>query len=162
MRGICETALLLAVLGLGTHSAHAQAIAESAAITSSSAITAQSVKPPSPAMARPAGQVISPHLVAPAGPPPDEMNRKDFEASAGEKAGKLLLRSVPSGAEIFVNDLLVGRTPLLMIIAPGKYKIDMRGPRQESGHRMVGIMPKETNTTLIYLSQRYPASVSIR
>ena len=98
----------------------------------------------------------------PTGPSPEEVNRKSFEDRAGEAAGKLLLRSVPNGAEVFVNDLLVGRTPLLMIMAPGKYEIDMRGPRQESGHRTAGVMPKETETIAINLSQRYPAKISTR
>jgi hypothetical protein len=92
----------------------------------------------------------------------DEKNRQDFADNAGEKAGKLLLRSVPSGAEIFINDLFVGRTPQLMVIAPGKYNIDMRGPRQESEHSTVGVMPKETQTVLVRLNQKYPASVPIR
>jgi hypothetical protein len=163
VRGVCGAALLLlALIALGTQNAHAQASGESAVMTSNSGITARRVKPSRPTMASPASQNTSPHLVAPAGPPPDEVNRKNFEDNAGAKAGKLLFRSVPSGAEIFINDLLVGRTPLLMLIAPGKYKIDMRGPRQEMGHRMVGIMPKEIQTVLINLSQRYPVSVTIR
>jgi hypothetical protein len=82
----------------------------------------------------------------------DEKNRQDFADNAGEKAGKLLLRSVPSGAEIFINDLFVGRTPQLMVIAPG----------QESEHSTVGVMPKETQTVLVRLNQKYPASVPIR
>jgi hypothetical protein len=96
------------------------------------------------------------------GPSPEEVNRKGFEDNAGQTAGKLLLRSVPSGADIFVNDLLVGHTPLLMVIAPGKYEIEMRGPRQESGHSTAGVMPKETETVVINLNQRYPAKISTR
>jgi hypothetical protein len=162
MRAICKTVVLLGLLGVGTHGAHAQAIAESGAMTSHSAIAAQSAKPLSPTTASSAKQNTSPHLAEQTGPPRDEVNRQDFEDNAGEKAGKLLLRSVPSGAEIFINGLLVGRTPMLMVIAPGKYTIEMRGPRQESGHSTIGVMPKETQTVVINLNQRYPASIAIR
>ena len=67
-----------------------------------------------------------------------------------------------SGAEIFIDDLLVGRSPLLIVIAPGKYTIDMRGPRQESGRSTVGVMPSETQTVVINLNEKYPTSVTIR
>lgn len=189
MRGICKLAVLLGLVGLGMQGTPAQDVAETAAMTSHSTIAAQSAKAPSlrtpnsldqgqstsnTSMAAhnataPSGttasratQTPSAFLVARTGPPPEEVNRKDFEDNAGAKAGKLLLRSVPSGAEIFINDLLVGRTPLLMVIAPGKYTIDMRGPRQESGRSTVGIMPKETQTVLIKLNERYPARVLAR
>src|SRR5215472_7901638 len=49
----------------------------------------------------------SAHLPVRTGPPPDEVNRKQFEQNAGPRAGKLLFRSAPSGADIFLNDLLV-------------------------------------------------------
>ena len=162
MRGIWKTAILLGLLGPCTHGVQAQDLAESGAMTSRSSIKAELSKRPSLPSASPAKQNPSPHLAAPLGPPLNEVNRENFEDNAGEKAGKLLLRSVPSGALIFVNDLCIGQTPMLMMIAPGKYKIDMLGPRQESGHSTVGIMPKETQTVLITLNQRYPASIALR
>lgn len=161
MRGICKTLALLGLLGLGAYNVQAQATAEAGMMDSYSGVAAQSAKPPSLIMASSAPPSKSPHLMARTGPPLDEVNRRDFEDNAGEKAAKLLLRSVPSGAEIFINDLLVGRTPLLMVIAPGKYKIEMRGPRQELGHSTVGVMPKETQTVVINLNQRYPTSIAI-
>ena len=101
-------------------------------------------------------------LIAPSGPSPAEVNRKNFEINAGRDAGKVLFRSDPSDAQVFVNHLLVGHTPLLMFLAPGEYGLDMQGPRQETGRRTVGVMPKETQTVLIDLNQRYPATVSLR
>ena len=160
MHEFCKILALLGLVGLGAHSAQAQATVEAGMLSSNSGVAAQSMKPPSLAMAG-SPQSTSPHLMAPTGPPPDEVNRRDFEDNAGERAGKLLLRSVPNGAEIFINDLLVGRTPLLMVIAPGKYKIEMRGPRQELGHSTVGVMPKQTQTVVINLNQRYPTSIAI-
>ena len=176
MRGIYKIALTVVAVTLISWSAKAQDIAETATVTSHTAAVGSAIKlpplvlpdpakngsnSPTSTLASPANG-SSPHLVARTGPPPDEVNRKDFEDNAGEKAGKLLLRSVPTGADIFVNDRLVGRTPLLMVVAPGKYKIDMRGPREGFGHSTVGVMPKETETVVINLSQRYPISVSSR
>jgi hypothetical protein len=162
MLRLCKTAVLLALLGLASHTSRAQDIAEAAALTSHSSMAAHSAKAPSRTIATPEKQSPYAHLMAQTGPSPEEVNRKGFEDKAGETAGKLLLRSVPSGADIFVNNLLVGRTPLLMVIAPGKYEIEMRGPRQESGHSTAGVMPKETETIAINLNQRYPAKISTR
>ena len=96
------------------------------------------------------------------GPPVEDKNRQDFEKKAGEQAGKLLLRSEPADSEIYINGLYVGHTPLLMVVAPGKYNVEMRGPRHETDHRMVGVMPKETQTVLLKLNTEYPGSISVR
>lgn len=101
-------------------------------------------------------------LVAPSGPTPDEVNRKKFEEHAGRDAGKVLFRSVPSGASVFVNHMLVGDTPLLLFLAPGKYEVAMRGVRQESGQRVLAVTPKQTQTVVIDLNQRYPSGVSLK
>jgi hypothetical protein len=140
----------------------AQSLAESGRMPSHPAITSQSAKTAS--VATPSAskqQSASPHLTARSGPSSEDVNRQMFEEKAGEDAGKLLLRSTPSGAEIFINDLPVGRTPLLMIIPPGKYKIDMLGLRQESGHGTVGVAPKETQTVLMNLNPRYPTKITL-
>ena len=108
-------------------------------------------------------QGSSQHLLARQGPPPDEANRKAFEESAGRDPGKLLMRSTPTGAQIFVNGRLVGRAPLLMILAPGKYKVEMRGQRQDYGERTVGrLLPNETQDIALTLSPLYPTRVSTR
>ena len=162
MRSICKGAMLLVLFGQGAHCAPAQDLAESAGLTSHTTMATRNAKPPSFATASPVNQQTSPHILARTGPPVEETNRKAFQDNAGEKAGKLLLRSVPSGAEIFIDDLLVGRSPLLIVIASGKYTIDMRGPRQESGRSTVGVMPNETQTIVINLNEKYPTSVTIR
>lgn len=166
MRQIYIVALLMALLASGTRTVRAQAAAESATLNANSAMAAHNAKPPSfptiPTTPAQTSTATSPHLMARTGPPPEEANRKDFEDNAGNQAGKLLLRSAPAGAEIFINDRLVGRTPLLMVIAPGKYSVDMRGSRDETGHGNIGVMPKETQTVLINLNQKYPARVSAR
>ena len=171
MQEIWKGVLLLGTLVACVQSLQAQTTADSTVTTSSSRMSAQA-KAPAFTVAGPvkqnalppssAKQISSPHLFERNGPPPDEVNRKNFEDNAGEKGGKLFLRSVPSGADIFVNDLLVGRTPLIMVMAAGPYKIEMRGARDDSGHATVGVMPKETRTVEIDLKQRYPSSISLR
>jgi hypothetical protein len=139
-----------------------QAAAEAAAATSSSGVTASGAKGASIRDVNPQPQSSSPHLLARQGPAPDEMNRKAFEEGAGKDAGKLLMRSTPTGAQIFVNGRLVGRAPLLLILAPGKYKVEMRGQRRDYGERSVGLLPHETQDVALTLSPLYPIRVSTR
>ena len=162
MRGSFKLLTILGLLASSAHTSRGQDLAEAAATYSNSGVATQSSKAIAPTLASPAKASPSPHLLERTGPPPSEINRKEFEDNAGENAAKLLLRSVPDGAEIFINDLLVGRTPLLMVISPGKYKIAMRGPREETGHATVGLLPKETQSVVINLTRRYPAKVSTR
>jgi len=161
MAKIVVIAVLATLSSLCANGAHAQDTAEAAAATSAASTTAHATPAPTFNTPLPAGQ-SSPHLLARTGPPPEEINRKDFEDNAGDKAGKLLLRSEPSGAQVFLNHLLVGRTPMLMIVAPGNYKVDMRGPREAWGHGSVGVMPKETQTVVIKLNREYPSSITIQ
>jgi PEGA domain len=164
--------VLLGVLVVSVHTAQAQTAAESAVTSSSSRMSRQTASAPTFTLARPlkpsapvqssVNPTPSPHILERGGLPPDEVNRKEFEDNSGERGGKLLLRSGPSGADIFINDLFVGRTPLLIMLAPGPYKIDMRGARDDSGHANVAVMPKATRTVEIDLKQRYPSSISLR
>ncbi|MGH9734939.1 MAG: PEGA domain-containing protein [Candidatus Acidiferrales bacterium] len=140
---------------------------ESAVMTPRASVAAQPAKPATYSAVRPE-QVRAPNaaklessafMVARKGPPTEEVNRKDLEENAGPNAGKLFLRSVPSGASIFINGRLVGQTPILLVAAPGKYRIDMRGPRQESGTKRVGLIAKDTQTVTIFLTQRYPSQI---
>jgi hypothetical protein len=180
--GIRKAMLLLALFGTAAIQVRAQAAAEAAGMSSNSATAAQAARGlgdfssfrrdfsarsfDSPtnktATPGPSKQRASDNLIAPSGPPPDEVNRRNFEQNAGKDAGSVLFRSVPSGASVFVNHLLVGHTPLLLFLAPGRYEVEMRGSRQETGHRTVGVMPKETQKVVIDLNQRYPSSVSLR
>ena len=139
-----------------------QAAAEAAAATSSSGVAASGAKAAPVRDINPQQQGSSPHLLARQGPAPDETNRKAFEESAGREPGKLLMRSTPAGAQIFVNGRLVGRAPLLMILAPGKYKVEMRGQRQDYGQRTIGLLPNETQDIALTLSPLYPIRVSTR
>jgi len=95
------------------------------------------------------------------GPPPDEANRKALEQRAGVDAVKLLLRSVPGEAMIFIDEMFVGRTPLLLIAPPGKYKVEMRGKREEFGERVIELSANETQQLTLTLEPRYPSSITM-
>jgi PEGA domain len=138
---------------------------EQSVMTPSASLGAHVTKPsytvvaPERQRERAAEKKNSAFITAPKGLPPEEVNRKELEENAGPNGGKLLLRSVPDGADIFINGRLVGQTPMLLVVAPGKYKIDMRGPRQEFGTRTIGLVPRDTQTVVIDLKQRYPSQV---
>jgi hypothetical protein len=104
----------------------------------------------------------STYLPAQNGPPVDEVNRKALESRAGADGGKMLLRSTPAGARVLVDGSFVGRTPLLLIVAPGKYKIQMENERQASGERTVELAAKETQEVALTLVPRYPERVTTR
>ena len=89
-------------------------------------------------------------------------NRQGLEERAGEDAGKLLLRSWPARAQVWVDGRVVGRTPLLLILAPGHYQVVMRGARMDSAHAQVDVPPEETQEIVFFLVSRYPAQVRLR
>ena len=146
-----------------------QAVAEAAGANSVSAGVGSSIKaitmPKFPATgagssSSTSASSSSPHLIASAGPPPEETNRKSLEGSAGKDAGKLLLRATPVEAQIWVNGKIVGKTPLLLVLAPGKYQVEMRGSRGQTGKRSVDLLPRETRELAVKLDQLYPSRVT--
>ena len=54
---------------------------------------------------------------------------------------------------------IVGKTPLLLVLAPGKYEVEMRGARGETGKSTVDLLPRETRELLVKLHSLYPARV---
>jgi hypothetical protein len=107
-------------------------------------------------------QSKSTYVTAPNGDAADKVNRKALEDRAGPDGGKLLVRSVPSASRVFVDDKYVGHTPLLLIVAPGKYKVQVLGPGEESGERIVDLGAKETQQVALTLTARYPDHVAAR
>ena len=101
------------------------------------------------------------HDVAPSGPPPEVLNRQALERRAGKDACKLLLRSTPTAAHVYVDGVLVGDSPLLLFVAPGKYRIEMRGRRMDFGEHAVDLLPRETREVVVSLASRYPTWVSV-
>jgi len=154
-------AVVAGLLGVAfSGSAKAQAVAEAAGATSVSAAATGAVKPVMiPKLPGAAGSG-SQHLIASSGPPPQETNVREFQAHAGKDAGKVLLRATPAEAQIWVNGKIVGKTPLLLVLAPGKYEVEMRGARGESGKSTVDLLPRETRELQVRLHSLYPARVT--
>ncbi len=143
--------------------ASGQAVAEAAGATSVSATAAGAAKAPSfPSDTTAGDKNKSAHLLAPAAQRPEVANRQALEGNAGNHPGKLLLRSIPYGAQVWINGMFVGHAPLLLIVAPGKYQVELRGQRMEYGSRAVDLLPGETRTVSLTLSVRYPTHASVR
>lgn len=153
--------VVLAILS-GPCTALAQATTSSAGTTSAPGVTYKVMGSTDSSKALAQAPSKSPHVADPGGPPPDEVNRRALEPHPGSTGGELLLRSVPDGAQVFVDGAFVGRTPLLLIVAPGKYKIRMRGPRDSIGERTVELAAKESQQIALTLTPRYPDHVVAR
>jgi PEGA domain len=158
---------LLGVLGCAPYSA-AQAIAETATTTALSAGTtaaaAKTIRFPNLEITGGSGASgTSSHLQTPSGPPPQIINRRAFEQHAGPDAGKLLIRSsTPSISYVWIDDKYVGPTPLSLALAPGKYHLFVRGPRNESGDSVVEVPSRGTREVAPVLNTPYRSKFTIR
>ena len=138
----------------GNAGSGANSASGAAPLAQSPASPGQGVSPPVPPQS-----TNSAALPARVSPAVAETNRKALEAGAGKDAAKLLLRSVPSQASAYVDGLPVGDTPLLLIIPPGKHKVEMHGQNGESGESLIDLSPNETKQLALTLPLRYPASI---
>ncbi|MGB8440030.1 MAG: PEGA domain-containing protein [Candidatus Acidiferrales bacterium] len=145
----------------------AQSTAEYAGGTSTVSATAESQPnlPKPSGLETPANAATDPnkpqHIASPSGPPPEVVNRKALEQRAGKNPCKLVLRSTPSAAQVFVDGAFVGESPLLLMVPPGKYQIQMRGHRMEFGQSAVDLLPRETREVALALTTRYPTRVTL-
>jgi hypothetical protein len=154
--------LVALLLCLAPGFVNGQTAAEAAGATSVSATAANTAKAPAfPSNPTPGDRDKSPHLLAPVVQQSEVANRQALEQKAGKRPGKLLLRSIPTGAQVWVNGMFVGHAPLLMILAPGKYQVELRGQRMEHAARAVDLLPDETRTVSLTLSVRYPTRASV-
>jgi len=143
--------------------ANGQAIVEAGALSSGSASGASAVKMAiAPLPKPPMDQAKSPHLSASTIQNPEVTNRQILEQKSGKNPGKLLLRSTPSAAQVWVNGMFVGSTPLLFTVAPGRYQVELRGARMEHAVKSVDLLPNETRIVSLTLSARYPTRASVR
>ena len=161
--GLRRFAVVSAVVVACCGVARGQAAAEYGGAASVSASTAAAAEKSImiPAPSKPVVPKRSQHLVIPTGPPPEVVNRNALEQSAGGDASKLLLRSTPSAAQVWVDGAFVGNTPMLLIVAPGKYQVEVRGQRLESAKQTVALLPRETRELVFKMAILYPTNVSI-
>lgn len=155
--------LVLAAAALCCTNARAQAIAEAAGATAASGATTAAV---SKTVTFPASDKTtagtSLHLQASSGPAPQVVNRRELEQQAGANASKLLIRATPPVSQVWVNDKFVGSTPMLLVLAPGKYRVSFRGPRMETGEQSVDLLPRETRELALSLAIHYPNRFKVR
>ena len=161
----CSFAIAALLGGAFASRCSAQAVVEAAGATSVAGSVGSAIKPVFPNVTIPgaaggAGSSAGAHLIASSAPPPQETNVRDFQMQAGKDAGKVLLRAAPVNAQIWVNGKIVGKTPMLLVLAPGKYKVEMRGARGETGSGTVDLLPRETREMQIKLQQLYPGRIS--
>lgn len=154
--------LLSLLVCLAPGFAQGQAVVEAAGATSVSATAGSTAKAASFPSATIPDKSKSPHLFASSVQRPEVANRQTLEQNAGNHPGKLLVRSVPSSAQVWVNGMFVGHAPLLLIVAPGKYQVELRGQRMEYAARAVDLLPDESRTVSLTLSTRYPTHASVR
>jgi hypothetical protein len=141
---------------------NAQTLAETAGATSATAGTTAAVAKTLnfPATKTESAPAASQHLHASAGPPPQVVNRRALEEHAGHDASKLLIRSTPPSSQVWIDDKFVGNTPMLLVLAPGKYRVSFRGSRMETGEQSVDLLPRETRELALSLSAHYPTKVT--
>jgi hypothetical protein len=157
-RGVVLLFTILVVAAVLIAQTPAPATAQSTSTSSSTSVTAGQSTAPA-ALAAPAAATKATHLTATSGPPPEDVNRKALEERAGKDAGKILVRSVPSRARIYINGAFVGYTPQLFIVPPAKYKIELRGQRDNYAEKTLGLLPNDTQEMTLNLTARYPLHV---
>jgi|SRR5208282_4427046 len=156
-------ALSLLVVLLSCAAARGQAAAATAGATSVSATTASGAKSPTVSpLPTSSSQSGTTYLPASSSPPAEVRNREALEHKAGFDACKLLIRSVPSGANVWVDDAYVGKTPMLLIVPPGKYHVQLRDQRLDYAEGNVDLLPKETREFAPVLTVRYPVRATVR
>ena len=72
----------------------------------------------------------------------------------------LSTENYPSQAQVWVDGSAVGTTPLLLILAPGKYRIELRGVRQEHAETECALLPRETQEVVMKLQKMYPNRIN--
>lgn len=160
-----QITVVFGVWFLGASSAAAQAVAEAATTTAGASVTtAGSAKELGFAAGKAANAAAKfAHIAASTMPAAtSESNRRALEQKAGRDAAKLLLRTEPTASQVWINGLFVGNTPMLLIVAPGKYQVEFRGQRQESAARTVAVLPRETQGVSVELQPKYPTRVTVR
>ncbi len=144
-------------------SLRAQAVAEAAGGNSAASAATVGAKPvtiPTLPGKKEAGSFQ--HVLASSVEPGEEANRKTLEGNSGMNASKLLVRASTSNCQIWVNGRPVGKAPMLLVLAPGKYQIELRGSRSEHAEQTVDLLPRETRELAVKMEKRYPSHYSVR
>ena len=164
-RNLFRYTLLLAFCGFVAMScAQAQSVAEYGSSVSRSggaAAGAKVVKPdlPQPATAAASASV---HMPVRTGESVAGANCRTLQQRAGPDGAKVALRSVPDHAQVWIDGLFVGATPLDLTLAPGRHLVEMRDATSEMVRQQIELQPKQSREVLSTLKPRYPDKVSLR
>lgn len=155
--------ILLVALIFGTADAVAQASAEYAgatsAITTAGAGSKAGKKISFPTSTKKNARFL--HLPSGVSESPADANRRALEEKAGDDAGTLLLRSTPSGARVWIDEKLVGETPLMLVLAPGTYEVEIRGKRMGVKKSKIELLTDEKREIVLSLASRYPSQLRL-
>jgi len=146
---------------MGSVCAFAQAAAEYGSVTSKAAAAAAKAKPLAPSLTPPA-QPPSAHLPVQSAEAAAVANCRALKERAGPDAAKLSLRSVPDHAQVWIDTLFVGATPLELAVAPGTHQLEMRGVGMESARQKVELLPKQSLQVTVSLKPYYRNKISLR
>ncbi len=150
--------LLGLLLGLmGSVCAFAQAAAEYGSVTSKAAAAAAKAKPLAPAPAQPP----SAHLPVQSSESAATANCRALKERAGPDAARLALRSVPDHAQVWIDTMFVGATPLDLTVAPGTHQLEVRGVGMESSRQKVELLPKQSLQVTVSLKPYYRNKISL-
>jgi hypothetical protein len=151
----------LCLASIVCHPARSQGMVEAAGTSSISSATVTSAKSSSiPAVPPSTNHSASPHVFLTPGPSPEETNRRALEENAGAGASKLLLRSSLPDSRVWINGKPIGKLPMLVVVPPGKYQVELVGPHAERTECSVALLPRETRELNLKLVPRYPARVT--
>ena len=161
---LCRT-LLVAFLGFVAAScAQAQSSAEYGSVVSRSGGAAAGAKVVKPEAPQPAIGAASPsaHMPVRTGESVAAANGRTLQQRAGPDGAKVVLRSAPDRAQVWIDGLFVGSTPLELTLAPGRHLVEMRGATTEMVRQQIELQPKQSREVLLTLKPRYPDKISVR
>jgi len=144
--------------------AQAQSAAEYGSSVSRSGGAAAGAKVVKPELPQPATAAASAsaHMPVRAGESVAAANGRTLQQRAGPDGAKVSLRSVPDRAQVWIDGLFVGATPLDLTLAPGRHLVEMRGATSEMVRQQIELQPKQSREVLSTLKPRYPDKVSVR
>ena len=152
----------IVLLAFGCRPVHSQSTVEAAGTNAQSSAATNMMKSPNvPLVPSSAGPALSPHVPVASVLHPEEINRRALAQHAGTDASKLLVRSTLPESSIWIDGKLVGKVPMLLVVPPGKYLIELVGPHAERTSCVVALLPRETRELTLKLLTRYPARVTM-